>query len=75
LNKYQYFQDGLQCHCQSRSALDLIFSIRGGQVRRYEVCGPGSRASRRLHRNMLAIALANKLARIAWAVLARGLSY
>jgi transposase len=27
-------------------------------------------ASRRLHRNMLAIALANKLARIAWAVLA-----
>jgi transposase len=32
-------------------------------------------ASRRLHRNMLAIALANKLARIAWAVLARGHSY
>src|SRR5215468_7741634 len=32
-------------------------------------------ASRRLHRNMLAIALANKLARIAWAVLARGCSY
>ena len=29
-------------------------------------------ASKRLHRNMLAIALANKLARIAWAVLARG---
>ena len=28
-----------------------------------------------LHRNMLAIALANKLARIAWAVLARGRSY
>lgn len=33
------------------------------------------RASKRLHRNMLAIALANKLARIAWAVLARGHSY
>src|SRR5262245_49541333 len=32
-------------------------------------------ASRRLHRNMLAIALAHKLARIAWAVLARGHSY
>jgi transposase len=31
--------------------------------------------SRRLHRNMLAIALANKLARIVWAVLARGRSY
>jgi transposase len=34
------------------------------------------RASRRLaHRNLLAIALANKLARIAWAVLARGRDY
>jgi transposase len=32
-------------------------------------------ASRRLHRNMLAIALANKLARIAWAVLAGGRAY
>ena len=33
------------------------------------------RGSKRLHRNMLAIALANKLARIAWAVLARGHAY
>ena len=33
------------------------------------------RASKRLHRNMLVIALANKLARIAWAVLARGHAY
>jgi hypothetical protein len=32
-------------------------------------------ASRRLHRNTLAIELANKLARIAWAVLARGRAY
>ena len=32
-------------------------------------------ASKRLHRNILAIALANKLARIAWAVLARGQAY
>ena len=32
-------------------------------------------ASKRLHRNMLAIALANKLARVAWAVLARGGTY
>jgi len=32
-------------------------------------------AAKRLHRNMLAIALANKLARIAWAVLARGHAY
>jgi transposase len=34
-----------------------------------------ARASKRLHRNMLAIALADKLARIAWAVLARGRDY
>ena len=32
-------------------------------------------ASRRLHRNMLVIALANKIARIAWSVLARGRNY
>ena len=32
-------------------------------------------AGRRLHRNMLVIALAHKLARIAWAVLARGHDY
>jgi transposase len=34
-----------------------------------------AQASKRLHRNLLAIALANKLARIAWAVLARGRAY
>ena len=32
-------------------------------------------AARRLHHNVLAIALANKLARIAWSVLARGRSF
>jgi transposase len=32
-------------------------------------------AMKRLHRNVLAIALANKLARIAWSVLARGRSF
>jgi hypothetical protein len=32
-------------------------------------------ATRRLHRNVLAIALANKLARIAWTVLAQGRRY
>ena len=32
-------------------------------------------ASKRLHRNTLVIALANKLVRIAWAVLARGTDY
>lgn len=33
------------------------------------------KALRRMHRNLVAIALANKLARIAWAVLARGRAY
>ena len=32
-------------------------------------------AQRRLHHNVLAIALASKLARIAWSVLARGGSF
>ena len=32
-------------------------------------------AKKRLHHNVLAIALANKLARIAWAVLAKGRGY
>ena len=32
-------------------------------------------AKRRLHHNVLAIALANKLARIAWAVLAKGRTF
>jgi transposase len=32
-------------------------------------------AARRMHRNVLAVALANKLARIAWTVLAQGRSY
>jgi hypothetical protein len=32
-------------------------------------------ARKRLHRNVLAIALANKLARIAWSVLAQGRSF
>jgi hypothetical protein len=32
-------------------------------------------AKKRLHHNVLAIALANKLARIAWSVLARGRSF
>ncbi|MEJ2378594.1 MAG: IS110 family transposase, partial [Pseudolabrys sp.] len=32
-------------------------------------------AKKRLHRNVLAIALANKLARIAWSVLAHGRAF
>ena len=49
-------------------------------VRRPRTAMPGlwpwiERASKRLHRNMLAIALANKLARIAWAVLHKGRAF
>lgn len=49
-------------------------------VRRPKTVKPGlwdwiEAASKRLHRNILVIALANKLARIAWAVLARGANY
>ena len=43
-------------------------------------CGDGLKrwieaAKKRLHHNVLAIALANKLARIAWSVLARGRAF
>jgi transposase len=49
-------------------------------VRRPQSAGAGlwgwiEAASKRLHRNTLVIALANKLARIAWAVLAKGVDY
>ena len=56
-------------------------TVRAGRTRRSGAAAEHSNAksmaldraaSKRLHRNMLAIALANKLARIAWAVLARG---
>src|SRR6266705_5915649 len=58
----------------------IITTIGIDLVRRPRVAMRGlwpwiEQASKRLHRNMLAIALANKLARIAWAVLARGRAY
>jgi len=62
--------------CERCSSKLRTSSWPADQVQQWEVCGPGfHRASKRLHRNMLAIALANKLARIAWAVLARGHEY
>src|SRR5262249_38904731 len=65
---------------QARQPIPEV-TVRAGRPRR-----PGAGAERglwpwieqafkRLHRNMLAIALAHKLARIAWAVLARGRVY
>src|SRR5262245_15427031 len=58
-------------------------TVRAGRTRRAGAAATAMRglwpwieqASKRLHRNMLAIALANKLARIAWAVLPRGREY
>jgi len=48
------------------------------RIKNWERCGLKSwveAAKRRLHHNVLAIALANKLARIAWAVLAKGRAF
>jgi hypothetical protein len=46
--------------------------IRPGSWERYGLKSWIESARKRLHRNVLAIALANKLARIAWSVLAHG---
>ncbi len=46
--------------------------IRPGSWERYGLKSWVESAQKRLHRNVLAIALANKLARIAWSVLAHG---
>jgi Transposase IS116/IS110/IS902 family len=48
------------------------------RIKNWERCGLKSwieAAKRRLHHNVLAIALANKPARIAWAVLAKGRAF
>jgi hypothetical protein len=52
-----------------------IVVVRRPHGARLGLCPWIETAGRRLHRNMLVIALANKLARIAWAVLARGHAY
>jgi transposase len=49
-----------------------VVLIRPKNWERYGLKGWLEAARKRLHRNVLAIALANKLARIAWSVLARG---
>ena len=49
-----------------------VVLIRPKNWERYGLKSWLEAASKRLHRNVLAIALANKLARIAWSVLARG---
>ena len=49
-----------------------VVLIRSKNWERYGLKPWIEAAKRRLHRNVLAIALANKLARIAWSVLAHG---
>ena len=49
-----------------------VVLIRPKSWERHGLKGWLEAARKRLHRNVLAIALANKLARIAWSVLARG---
>jgi transposase len=51
-------------------------SVLRSKVRDRQRFGPWlTQLERRVHRNVVVVALANKLARIAWAVLARGRSY
>ena len=52
-----------------------VVLIRPKSWERYGLKGWLEAARKRLHRNVLAIALANKLARIAWSVLARGRAF
>jgi transposase len=52
-----------------------VVLIRPGSWERYGLKTWIESARKRLHRNVLAIALANKLARIAWGVLAHGRNF
>ena len=52
-----------------------VVLVRPDNWERYGLQGWIEAAKKRLHHNVLAIALANKLARIAWAVLAKGRNF
>src|SRR2546425_11895917 len=57
---------------------EIDYKLFAEQKKAQEIRSFGSwltAATRRLHRNVLAVALANKLARIAWTVLAQGRRY
>ena len=53
----------------------VLVKIKPEQWERYGLKSWIEPAKKRLHRNVLAIALANKLARIAWAVLHKGRAF
>src|ERR1700757_846177 len=58
-----------------QAAWVVLVKIRPEQWERYGLKSWIEAAKQRLHRNVLAIALANKLARIAWAVLHKGRAF
>ncbi|MGY3488098.1 hypothetical protein ACVW1C_005981 [Bradyrhizobium sp. USDA 4011] len=53
----------------------MVVLVRIKNWERYGFTSWIEAAKKRLHHNVLAIALANKLARIAWAVLAKGRAF
>jgi transposase len=64
--------------CSRGLGSDVVSTSWLGWLKNWERYGLKSwieAAKRRLHHNVLAIALANKLARIAWAVLAKGRAF
>jgi len=58
-----------------QAAWVVLVKIKPQQWERYGLKSWIEAAKKRLHRNVLAIALANKLARIAWAVLHNGRAF
>jgi hypothetical protein len=61
-------------HRSSRNAPGHCFGLRAA-AHRHGLKAWIEAAKKRLHHNVLAVALANKLARIAWSVLARGRAF
>ena len=58
-----------------QAAWVVLVKVKPQQWERYGLKSWIEAAKKRLHRNVLAIALANKLARIAWAVLHKGRAF
>src|SRR5262245_31368301 len=61
--------------CSSRAAWVVLVKVGPKHWERYGLKSWIEAAKKRLHHNVLAVALANKLARIAWSVLAHGRTF
>jgi hypothetical protein len=59
----------------SRRIARALWTLSASETRRTSPSAVFEAAKKRLHRNVLAIALANKLARIAWSVLVHGRNF